>query len=237
MAIMTESEINLDTISNLKHRAILQALLTADLPVNAISRKLQCNSGAIYYCIKRYLYKGFSEERNKRIQLNKLSSCAATKSVESSSCIDVVTEVKILPADTSSKALPAPEPLEVSVSSIESTENIEDDEHTSTCVQDADSAKKSQQKLYDFIENVLQKYPEPRFLRFKKLYRLYRNGYGIGGYPREVCDSWNIDGDGAVLWHNGGIAVIENNNPKIPIHIVINNGTHENVGGMPTVCH
>ena len=66
---MTESEINLNTISNLKHRAILQALLTTDLPVNAISRKQQCTSGAIYYCIKRYLYKGFSEERNKRIQL------------------------------------------------------------------------------------------------------------------------------------------------------------------------
>lgn len=94
MAIMTESEINLDNISNLKHGAILQALLTTDLPVNTISRKLQCTSGAIYYCIKRYLYKGFSEERNKHIQLNKLSSCAATKSAESSSCIDVVTEVK-----------------------------------------------------------------------------------------------------------------------------------------------
>ena len=63
---MTESEINLDNSSNLKHRAILQALLTTDLPVNAISRKLQCTSGAIYYCIKRYLYKGFCEERNKR---------------------------------------------------------------------------------------------------------------------------------------------------------------------------
>lgn len=89
---MNESEINLNTISNLKHRAILQALLTTDLPVNAISRKQQCTSGAIYYCIKRYLYKVFSEERNKRIQLNKLSSCAAAnKSAESSSGIDVVT--------------------------------------------------------------------------------------------------------------------------------------------------
>lgn len=44
---MLESEINLNNISNLKHRAILQALLTTDLPVNAISRKLQCTSGAI----------------------------------------------------------------------------------------------------------------------------------------------------------------------------------------------
>ena len=70
---MLESVINLNNITNPKHRAILQSLLTKELSVNSISRKLQCTSGAIYYCIKRYLYKGFSENRNKKIQLNKLS--------------------------------------------------------------------------------------------------------------------------------------------------------------------
>ena len=46
---------------------------------------------------------------------------------------------------------------------------------------------------------------------------------------------WCIDGDGAVLMHMGAMAVIGANAPKNMIHIVINNGAHETVGGMPTV--
>ncbi|MBQ3841107.1 MAG: phosphonopyruvate decarboxylase [Ruminiclostridium sp.] len=46
---------------------------------------------------------------------------------------------------------------------------------------------------------------------------------------------WCIDGDGAVLMHMGSMAVIGANRPKNLIHIVINNGAHETVGGMPTV--
>ena len=46
---------------------------------------------------------------------------------------------------------------------------------------------------------------------------------------------WCIDGDGAVLMHMGAMAVIGANKPHNLIHIVINNGAHETVGGMPTV--
>ncbi len=46
---------------------------------------------------------------------------------------------------------------------------------------------------------------------------------------------WCIDGDGAVLMHMGAMAVIGSNKPENMIHIVINNGAHETVGGMPTV--
>ena len=46
---------------------------------------------------------------------------------------------------------------------------------------------------------------------------------------------WCIDGDGAVLMHMGAMAVIGSNCPKNLIHVVINNGAHETVGGMPTV--
>ncbi len=46
---------------------------------------------------------------------------------------------------------------------------------------------------------------------------------------------WCIDGDGAVLMHMGAMAVIGANKPKNLIHVVINNGAHETVGGMPTV--
>lgn len=46
---------------------------------------------------------------------------------------------------------------------------------------------------------------------------------------------WCIDGDGAVLMHMGSMAVLGANAPKNLVHIVINNGAHETVGGMPTV--
>ncbi|SCW59941.1 phosphonopyruvate decarboxylase [Ruminococcaceae bacterium YRB3002] len=46
---------------------------------------------------------------------------------------------------------------------------------------------------------------------------------------------WCVDGDGAVLMHMGSMAVLGANKPSNLIHIVINNGAHETVGGMPTV--
>lgn len=48
---------------------------------------------------------------------------------------------------------------------------------------------------------------------------------------------WCVDGDGAALMHMGAMAVIGAANPKNYIHIVINNGAHESVGGMPTVAN
>ncbi len=46
---------------------------------------------------------------------------------------------------------------------------------------------------------------------------------------------WCIDGDGAVLMHMGSMAVLGANKPENMVHILINNGAHETVGGMPTV--
>lgn len=46
---------------------------------------------------------------------------------------------------------------------------------------------------------------------------------------------WCVDGDGAVLMHMGSMAVVGANKPRNLIHVVINNGAHETVGGMPTV--
>lgn len=44
-----------------------------------------------------------------------------------------------------------------------------------------------------------------------------------------------LDGDGALLMHMGGMAIIGNQAPANFIHIVLNNGSHESVGGQPTV--
>lgn len=46
---------------------------------------------------------------------------------------------------------------------------------------------------------------------------------------------WIIDGDGALLMHMGAMAVMGANSPENTVHIVINNGAHETVGGQPTV--
>lgn len=48
---------------------------------------------------------------------------------------------------------------------------------------------------------------------------------------------WCIDGDGALLMHMGSAAVIASVKPNNFIHILINNGAHETVGGMPTVAN
>lgn len=45
---------------------------------------------------------------------------------------------------------------------------------------------------------------------------------------------WCVDGDGAALMHMGAMAVIGQAAPDNMVHIVINNGAHESVGGMPT---
>ncbi|MCR4787583.1 MAG: phosphonopyruvate decarboxylase [Lachnospiraceae bacterium] len=46
---------------------------------------------------------------------------------------------------------------------------------------------------------------------------------------------WCVDGDGATLMHMGSLAVTGNICPGNLVHVVINNGAHETVGGMPTV--
>ena len=45
---------------------------------------------------------------------------------------------------------------------------------------------------------------------------------------------WVVDGDGAMIMHMGSMAYIGAVNPRKFIHIVINNASHETVGGMPT---
>ncbi|MBS4208295.1 phosphonopyruvate decarboxylase [Bacillus sp. FJAT-50079] len=46
---------------------------------------------------------------------------------------------------------------------------------------------------------------------------------------------WCLDGDGAALMHLGAMAVIGEKSPENYIHVIINNGAHESVGGQPTV--
>ena len=47
---------------------------------------------------------------------------------------------------------------------------------------------------------------------------------------------WCLDGDGAFLMHLGAAPIIGKRKTKNLIHVVINNGAHETVGGMPVCC-
>lgn len=44
---------------------------------------------------------------------------------------------------------------------------------------------------------------------------------------------WCVDGDGAAIMHLGSMAVLAKSGYKNIIHVVMNNGAHESVGGMP----
>ncbi len=44
-----------------------------------------------------------------------------------------------------------------------------------------------------------------------------------------------IDGDGAAIMHLGSLGIVADQAPKNLRHIVINNGSHDSVGGQPTI--
>ena len=44
-----------------------------------------------------------------------------------------------------------------------------------------------------------------------------------------------IDGDGSALMHMGAMAIIGTTHPENLMHIILNNGAHDSVGGQPTV--
>jgi phosphonopyruvate decarboxylase len=47
---------------------------------------------------------------------------------------------------------------------------------------------------------------------------------------RIIC----LDGDGSLLMHMGSLAIIGQSQPENLVHVVLNNGAHDSVGGQPT---
>lgn len=45
---------------------------------------------------------------------------------------------------------------------------------------------------------------------------------------------WCLDGDGAILMHLGAMAIVGSRKPSNLVHVVINDGAHDSVGGQPT---
>lgn len=57
-------------------------------------------------------------------------------------------------------------------------------------------------------------------------------GIALSKKTRQV---YCLDGDGAALMHLGGMAIIGTTKPENYFHIILNNGSHDSVGGQPTV--
>ncbi|MFW8566872.1 phosphonopyruvate decarboxylase [Orrella sp. 11846] len=49
---------------------------------------------------------------------------------------------------------------------------------------------------------------------------------------RVVC----LDGDGSLLMHLGALPIIASLSPTNLVHVLLNNASHESVGGQPTIC-
>jgi len=56
-------------------------------------------------------------------------------------------------------------------------------------------------------------------------------GISLGSTKKVFC----LDGDGSVIMHMGSMAIIGDMKPRNFFHIVLNNESHESVGGQPTV--
>jgi phosphonopyruvate decarboxylase len=59
-------------------------------------------------------------------------------------------------------------------------------------------------------------------------------GLAIGQPNRRVIC---LDGDGAALMHLGGLAINAQSAGANYVHLIINNGVHESVGGQPSIGH
>jgi phosphonopyruvate decarboxylase len=56
-------------------------------------------------------------------------------------------------------------------------------------------------------------------------------GVALGVSKKVIC----LDGDGAALMHLGALPIVGAAAPQNFLHIILNNGAHESVGGQPTV--
>ena len=69
----------IDSVSNIKHRTILQALRDTNLSVSDIAERVNYPRSTIYYVIREYLPREFLSDRNQAIQLQNLSKTATAK--------------------------------------------------------------------------------------------------------------------------------------------------------------
>ena len=88
-------------------------------------------------------------------------------------------------------------------------------------------------ELYELREKNRQRH-DTDFLTVGSMGHASQIALGIALCKRDrtvIC----IDGDGAAIMHLGALSTIGTQKPQNMIHIVLNNGAHDSVGGQPTV--
>lgn len=91
---------------------------------------------------------------------------------------------------------------------------------------------KTSRELYEYRERRKQSH-ENDFLTVGSMGHSSQIALGIALRKKDK-QIFAIDGDGALLMHLGSMAIIGTSAPDNYKHILINNGSHESVGGQPT---
>jgi len=91
---------------------------------------------------------------------------------------------------------------------------------------------KAARELYEYRMRRLG-HIESDFLTVGSMGHASQIALGIA-LTREDRPTWVLDGDGSLLMHMGSLAVIAEHAPSSFLHIVLNNGAHDSVGGQPT---
>ncbi|MFI3249336.1 MAG: phosphonopyruvate decarboxylase [Eubacteriales bacterium] len=92
---------------------------------------------------------------------------------------------------------------------------------------------KSSRELYELREKLGEQHQQD-FLTVGSMGHSSSIALGLA----ENCPDktvWCLDGDGAMLMHLGGAALVGQRKPNNLIHILLNNESHESVGGAPTI--
>lgn len=93
---------------------------------------------------------------------------------------------------------------------------------------------KASRELFEYRENTNQGH-EKDFLTVGSMGHASMISLAVteNSNKKVVC----IDGDGSLIMHTGAAALIGSRKPKNLVHILMNNGAHETVGGMPTISY
>lgn len=93
---------------------------------------------------------------------------------------------------------------------------------------------KASRELFEYRENTNQGH-EKDFLTVGSMGHasMISLAFAENSNKKVVC----IDGDGAIIMHTGAAVLIGSRKPENLVHILMNNGAHETVGGMPTISY
>jgi len=94
---------------------------------------------------------------------------------------------------------------------------------------------KTSRELFEYREELGQNHHND-FLTVGSMGHASQIALGIA-LKKPNKDIYCFDGDGATLMHTGSLGLIGDLAPRNFKHIIFNNGSHDSVGGQPTIAH